>query len=151
MIVPADNNSIPIGIFIFLIFQSLVIGEKYSSIAEQNLLLSHVATRDTMTNLYKKDYFCKLVNTEIASSENHMHHTMLFIDIDNFKSINDTYGHDFGDEVIIDIAEKILRSLRYQDIACRFGGDEFIGLRYRRFNRNSYHNPKSHNRTNYNK
>lgn len=126
-ILPSGTNVIPLGIFIFVIFQSLVIAEKYSFLVEENLKLHNIATRDGMTNLFKKDHFMKQAASILANSEFvQQQHGMMFIDIDNFKYINDSYGHDIGDEVIKSLAEKLLRSLRYSDIAGRFGGDEFI-------------------------
>jgi diguanylate cyclase (GGDEF)-like protein len=53
---------------------------------------------------------------------------LLFIDLDKFKSINDTYGHDTGDTVLIEVAKRIKAALRESDISCRMGGDEFIVL-----------------------
>ncbi len=126
VILPAGTNVISIGIFVFLIFQSLVIAENYAHIMEQNKQLSYIATRDDMTHLYKKDHFNTLVADILEQNSTFGHHGMMFIDIDNFKNINDTYGHDSGDEVIITSAERIIRSLRYSDIASRFGGDEFV-------------------------
>jgi len=123
---PGANNIIPLGIFIFIIFQSLLIGEKHSFTLKQNKLLHHVAVRDGMTNLYKKDHFRKLVEAIVEDEDPLIQHGMMFIDIDNFKTVNDTYGHDTGDELIIILAQKIVQSLRYSDIASRFGGDEFM-------------------------
>ena len=50
----------------------------------------------------------------------------LMIDVDSFKSINDTYGHDMGDLFLIKLSERIMHSIRNDDIACRLGGDEFF-------------------------
>lgn len=125
---PPGTLIIPLGIFIFLIFHSLVIGEKYARMMEQNKMLYNVAMRDGMTNLYKKTHFNKLVKTTLEEEESMLKHSILFIDIDNFKIINDNFGHEVGDEVIITTAERVLRSLRYSDIACRYGGDEFVVL-----------------------
>jgi len=124
-ILPSGSNVISMGIFIFIIFHSLVTAEKYTFLVEQNKILHHVATRDDMTNLYKKEHFRKLVADILDEDNMSDHHALMFIDVDQFKDINDTYGHDIGDEMIITIAEKIIRSLRYSDIASRFGGDEF--------------------------
>lgn len=124
---PPGTNIIPLGIFVFIILQSLVIAEKYSFLVEENIKLQNIATRDGMTNLYKKGHFIKLVKDFVFNDPDPMTtHSMMFVDIDDFKNINDNFGHDVGDEVIKSIAEKLLRSLRYSDIACRFGGDEFV-------------------------
>ena len=125
-ILPSGTNIIPIGIFIFQIFYSLVISEKYTFLFEQNIILNQAAIRDSMTNLYKKHYFRNLIEKIISKSSDDDIFAMMFIDIDDFKSINDNYGHDIGDEVIINIAQRIIQSLSYSDIACRFGGDEFV-------------------------
>ncbi len=125
-VLPAGSNILSIGTFIFIIFHSLVTAEKYTYLAEQNKILHHVATRDDMTNLYKKEHFRKLVTGILEEDTTSEHHALMFIDVDQFKDINDTYGHDIGDEMIVTIAGKLIRSLRYSDIASRFGGDEFI-------------------------
>ncbi len=52
--------------------------------------------------------------------------TVIMCDIDNFKSVNDTFGHDTGDIVIKEVANIILHNVRYNDIVCRFGGDEYL-------------------------
>ncbi len=126
-LMPTNTNVIPLGVFIFIILQSLVISERYSFLVEENLKLQNIATRDGMTNLYTKEHFSKLVSENIIKTHGQdINHGMMFIDIDNFKRINDSYGHDIGDEVIKSIAEKLMKSLRYSDTACRFGGDEFV-------------------------
>ena len=53
---------------------------------------------------------------------------MVMIDIDNFKNVNDTYGHKVGDDVIVMLSETLLELSRESDIVCRFGGEEFILL-----------------------
>ena len=89
--------------------------------------LKNIAYRDSLTNLYNrtmlKDKLEKLETTDIIAKQ-----AILFIDLDNFKLINDTFGHSFGDEVLIEIAKR----LSLLDIGIyslyRFGGDEFIIL-----------------------
>ena len=84
---------------------------------------------DPLTKLYNRLFF----NTQILYLKNRYYRTkqpfsaMLF-DIDNFKKINDTYGHHIGDEVLKNIAKIIKNSIRKTDIACRYGGEEFIIL-----------------------
>ncbi len=53
---------------------------------------------------------------------------MFFIDLDNFKNINDSLGHDKGDQVLIEVAERLSATIRSEDTLCRLGGDEFILL-----------------------
>ncbi|ACH63992.1 ggdef domain protein [Aliivibrio fischeri MJ11] len=77
---------------------------------------------DTMTGFYRRDFYEKRLKKMKAFS-------LLIIDIDNFKQINDTYGHKKGDEVIQQIAQRILASVRSnQDYCIRWGGEEFIIL-----------------------
>jgi len=83
--------------------------------------------KDSMTTLYNRRYFNEmadnlLFNTKKDGSEM----SIIMLDIDNFKTINDTYGHSIGDEVIYDIAKLLLQSTRSSDICVRFGGEEFV-------------------------
>ncbi|KJG06085.1 diguanylate cyclase [Photobacterium angustum] len=75
--------------------------------------------RDLMTNFYRRDYYEKKLHAQKGFC-------LLIIDIDHFKSINDTYGHEVGDEVIRKLAERLGRCIRQSDIAIRWGGEEFI-------------------------
>jgi len=126
LILPHGNHIVPIGIFVFMLFQSLVIADKYYHIFSENIVLYHTASRDSMTGLFNKGHFLKLGKTFFKEASETERHGFLFIDIDDFKKVNDTYGHEAGDELIITISERIIRSLRNSDIACRYGGDEFV-------------------------
>ena len=123
---PPGADIVPLGIFIFTVFQSLVIAERYSLVAAQNRTLHHVAVRDEMTGLFKKRHFQKLIGESLDKSVGNEQHGMMFIDMDNFKQVNDSYGHDTGDELIITVARALQRALRSSDKACRYGGDEFV-------------------------
>ena len=87
-------------------------------------LLEQKAERDSLTDLYNKAKMHKLVEKHIQQ-EDMQEGAFLIIDIDDFKSINDTYGHLYGDEVLIKIANAILISAGMEDYAGRIGGDEF--------------------------
>lgn len=87
------------------------------------------ANHDSLTGLANRQYFLPLLNNEINRSLRNSHTlSIAMIDIDDFKKINDTYGHLFGDEVLMWLANKIQKTLRDTDIAARFGGEEFIIL-----------------------
>ena len=84
---------------------------------------------DGLTKLFNGRYFYQQLRTEIERS-NRYHHplTLLFLDIDNFKNYNDTYGHLEGDEVLVRLGEVMLQCLRKTDLAFRFGGEEFTAI-----------------------
>lgn len=78
---------------------------------------------DPLTGLYNRGYLNDLV---LISPELNKAYTVLFMDIDKFKSINDVYGHDIGDEVLKAVANIITNSIRNEEKAVRYGGDEFL-------------------------
>jgi diguanylate cyclase (GGDEF)-like protein len=99
-----------------------------AQIAQQNLLaeVQTMATIDWLTNLYNRRHFFRLGEEEIARARRYRHDiSVIMIDIDHFKSVNDTHGHSVGDEVLCAIAKRILAGLRQSDIAGRYGGEEF--------------------------
>ncbi len=89
--------------------------------------LEYYATRDPLTNLYNQRLFWELLGYEIGRAPRHNEKfSLLVIDLDNFKNINDLHGHMFGDRFLIGIAETIHNGLRDGDILARYGGDEFV-------------------------
>jgi diguanylate cyclase (GGDEF)-like protein len=94
-------------------------------VKEQELL----ATFDVLTGLFNRRHFQKLADAEWARCHRYGHDlSLLFIDIDNLKAINDTLGHDVGDRAITRVAEACNAVKRTSDIAGRIGGDEFLIL-----------------------
>ena len=88
--------------------------------------LEHYATRDPLTGLYNQRVFWEMLSYEVERAKRRGYKfALLMIDIDNFKLINDTYGHEFGDSVLKKVAEALKDSLRKEDIVARYGGDEF--------------------------
>lgn len=97
-----------------------------SAIAINNADLYNTAIRDGMTKLYIKKYFRERLHEEWNRTARKNHFLSLAIfDIDNFKGINDTYGHQAGDRVIKEVARVLLNHCRSIDIPCRYGGEEF--------------------------
>lgn len=89
--------------------------------------LEHYATRDPLTNLYNQRLFWELLGYEIGRARRHnKKFSLLVIDLDDFKNINDSHGHIFGDRFLIGIACSIHEALRDGDILARYGGDEFV-------------------------
>lgn len=90
-----------------------------------NLVTNHI-NRDFLTGLYNRKYFfsnMREYTDEIASSAEK--YAIAMVNIDNFKKINDTYGHEFGDKVIIHLSEILTSKTNYNDMVARFGGEEF--------------------------
>lgn len=88
-----------------------------------------LATTDHVTGLFNRHHFFALAPRELERARRYHHSVaLLIIDVDYFKAINDTYGHDAGDMVLRTIAERMRCELRDADILARFGGEEFIAL-----------------------
>jgi diguanylate cyclase (GGDEF)-like protein len=83
--------------------------------------------RDTLTSLYNRGYLNQVLEERFNQSKvAGRPFTLIFVDIDKFKSINDTYGHRGGDSVLVSISQTICSATRDHDIVIRFGGDEFV-------------------------
>ncbi|MCQ1061059.1 EAL domain-containing protein [Photobacterium sp. ZSDE20] len=92
--------------------------------------LTFFAYKDPLTSLVNRRSFIQRVKKHIASIDDIRGQTfsLLFIDMDDFKSLNDLYGHDFGDKVLVHIANCLKRVFPVADNICRYGGDEFCVL-----------------------
>ena len=93
---------------------------------EDKLKLADV---DELTGLYNRRYLQKMMNTEMQRSRRYeLTFSVLFIDLDNFKRINDNFGHTVGDSVLKDFSRIISHLIRAEDVAARYGGEEFVIL-----------------------
>ena len=82
--------------------------------------------RDALTGLYNRGFFDELITQDIARARRQQWDlSLMMIDIDHFKSINDRYGHPGGDEVLRHVTKAMLQQLRTSDVLCRYGGEEF--------------------------
>ena len=90
--------------------------------------LSQLAERDPLTGLYNKKAASTLIDNFLRGEGKNARHTMIFCDLDDFKAVNDTYGHPFGDALLASICERLTQTFRREDILCRIGGDEFVVL-----------------------
>lgn len=102
---------------------------EFDAQVSQRLLLAEVqqmATTDWLTGLYNRRHFFRLGEDEIERARRYVHPiSVVMIDIDHFKDINDTYGHSVGDQVLCAIAKRMTTGLRKSDVAGRYGGEEF--------------------------
>lgn len=107
--------------------QVIEMAEKNRKLIEQAEAINKLAFHDTLTGLPNRHSFQKALQEELAAPETGAGHgAVVFLDIDNFKLVNDTYGHDVGDEFLIIIAERIKSLLDKEVFGARFGGDEFV-------------------------
>lgn len=89
--------------------------------------IEYVATHDELTGLPNRSYFRERLNMALSRAQGNTYPVILFyIDVDNFKMINDTMGHDFGDQLLLEIVRRIRRNIRDHDTIARIGGDEFV-------------------------
>src|SRR5204862_6902277 len=87
------------------------------------------AHRDDLTGLYNRRAFVELGKAELARARRYNHPmAVAFIDVDDFKLINDHFGHEVGDELLKTVGRTLSHSLRSTDLIARLGGDEFIVL-----------------------
>lgn len=90
-------------------------------------ILSFYSYHDALSKLKNRRYFYQWIKRQVASSEiKNQVFSFVLVDLDDFKNINDTYGHHTGDEVIIEFSNFILSRLREIDLAVRWGGEEFL-------------------------
>lgn len=91
--------------------------------------LRDLASRDPVTNLYNRRGFFAKLNTHMKSRRRaDQELLLLYIDLDDFKKVNDQLGHDVGDELLLGVANSLSHTLRTSDVIARIGGDEFIAL-----------------------
>jgi diguanylate cyclase (GGDEF)-like protein/PAS domain S-box-containing protein len=91
--------------------------------------VQNLARCDSLTNLYNHRYFYEMAEVEFERSRRYAHPlAVIMLDLDNFKQINDTYGHVVGDQVLRMVADEMQSNLRSVDVLARVGGDEFLVL-----------------------
>lgn len=103
--------------------------ESYKDIQELSHKFERQARQDSLTNLPNRRGMIEHLEYEFnRSRRSKQEMSVLLCDVDNFKNVNDTYGHDFGDQVLTTIADIFQRAMRKQDIVARWGGEEFLFL-----------------------
>lgn len=118
VLVPGDR--VRLGSVIFKFLSTTHIETQYHE------AVYSMMTRDSLTGVWNKRYFMEVLEREIKRNTRHQRPTFLILfDIDHFKSINDTYGHLAGDEVLRELAQRVDNVLRDDEVLARYGGEEF--------------------------
>jgi two-component system, cell cycle response regulator len=104
-----------------------------ASVSIENVLLHHEARRlavtDPLTGLWNFRYFQMQADREVESAARFERPlSLVIVDLDHFKDVNDTYGHQVGDEILVEVARRLRTSTRVPDIVARYGGEEFVAL-----------------------
>jgi len=111
------------AVYAFIICVTLLLLMKYSHTILDPMF------KDKLTGAYNKRYFEKLLRAEISLAlKERKDLSLLILDLDHFKKINDTYGHPFGDKVLSSVSTTIKNSLRQHDHFIRYGGEEFVAV-----------------------
>jgi diguanylate cyclase (GGDEF)-like protein/PAS domain S-box-containing protein len=97
------------------------------ALLKSQALLREQSVRDHLTGLFNRRYMEETLERELLrASRKHLSLGIIMLDVDEFKHINDTYGHAAGDVILCELGNLLLKHVRGEDIPCRYGGDEFI-------------------------
>ena len=102
-----------------------------SNITEKKLTeerIAYLAHNDALTGLVNRANFSKAMQDLLDNAENNKHWSILYLDLDGFKAVNDTYGHAMGDKLLGEVAKTLKKAVSERDIVARLGGDEFAIL-----------------------
>jgi len=126
-ILPYDLEKNHICIYIYDNTQMCEVNKKLEKLNDELIDMSH---RDPLTQIFNRRYFAEQSEKIKSYSQrnNNIPFSLITLDIDKFKNINDTYGHMVGDDVIIKVAHIIEEEVRNSDVVARFGGEEFVML-----------------------
>jgi diguanylate cyclase (GGDEF)-like protein len=105
------------------------ISDTTERLSEDNAYLQDLTVTDTLTGINNRRAFEQRLNELILRAEHHQHpFSLMIFDIDDFKKVNDEFGHDVGDQVLMDLVQRVTSIVRDGDTLCRWGGEEFTIL-----------------------
>jgi diguanylate cyclase (GGDEF)-like protein len=113
---------------------AILIKEYQDELSEINIMLQNknieyenIASTDALTGLYNRHKFYQLYLSSYKSMvQRHNNMSLILLDIDYFKKVNDIYGHNEGDKTLVQVSRTLLKILRNVDVVCRWGGKEFL-------------------------
>ncbi len=98
-----------------------------TALAKSEQRYKELATKDSLTGLLNRFAFQREIKRVVSNSKRtNAKFALLFLDLDHFKGVNDTYGHDIGDKLLQEVTNRILPNIRIEDVFARIGGDEFV-------------------------
>ncbi len=118
---------IPIASLNFVICFSIIIFQMMLQMIKRTETLEMKAILDHLTGLWNRSYLLDPKYWE-SLRQSHTKKHLLFLDLDLFKNINDTYGHKIGDHILIETGRRLKEVLKDTDLICRYGGDEFLAV-----------------------
>ncbi|GAA0698857.1 hypothetical protein GCM10009104_29320 [Marinobacterium maritimum] len=119
------------GDFLFLVveYDFTELYDALEAVEAARAELHDIAMKDALTGVHSLHYMQEAARTEMAHALRQQHSLwLMFIDLDGFKSINDTFGHSAGDEVLCEVARRLQAVIRSEDLLARIGGDEYVVL-----------------------
>jgi diguanylate cyclase (GGDEF)-like protein len=135
---PASNFRVLITLatmFLMALLLFIQHGRLNRELRRTNVVLEEASLTDPLTGLRNRRYFSATIDADVGQAlrshaDHHDSHTrdlvFYLIDADNFKEVNDRYGHDIGDRVLIEMARRLSTSIRHSDVLVRWGGEEFL-------------------------
>ena len=116
-----DDDSIPVTGASEFRYLANAYNKMHAAIKENLSMLNYRASHDKLTGVYNRAGY-EIISTSLDLKTT----TMLLVDVDNFKEVNDTYGHIAGDKTLVNLAKTLAGTFRSKDFVCRLGGDEFV-------------------------
>lgn len=116
-------------LFLMLEYDFTELHDALAEVENSRVRLHDIAMKDTLTGVHSLHYMQEAAKSEIAHALRHNQALeLLFVDLDGFKQVNDSLGHEAGDRVLCEVARRIQAEIRSEDLLARIGGDEFVVL-----------------------
>jgi two-component system, sensor histidine kinase LadS len=122
-------RAVEVGMLIDATLLALALGNQFRSLKTERAEAQQLAEHDPLTNLFNRRAFLERARPLWSAARRHEHElSLIMVDIDRFKTINDTHGHAAGDDAILAVADALRAAVRSEDVVARWGGEEFIVL-----------------------